>query len=49
MMRVTLFRLLKIASDCDFNLLFEKLLAFSKLPSAKFDPCNDNLLVPGHV
>ena len=38
--RVTCIHLLKIVSDSNFNLLFlEKLLAFSKLASAKFDPC----------
>ena len=37
--RTTCIHLLKIASDGNFNLLFwEKLLAFSKLASAKFDP-----------
>ena len=40
---MTCFHLLKIASDGDFNLLFcRKLLAFSKLASAKFDPCSHN-------
>ena len=39
--RATFIHLLKIASDSNFNLLFlEKLLAFSKLASAKFDPCS---------
>ena len=39
-MRTTCIHLLKIASDSNFSLLFwEKLLAFSKLASSKFDPC----------
>ena len=37
--RTTCIHLLKIASGGNFNLLFgKKLLAFSKLASAKFDP-----------
>ena len=40
--RATYIHLLKIASDSNFNLILfmEKPLAFSKLVSAKFDPCN---------
>ena len=40
-MRVTFIHLLKIASDGNFYLLlWRKLLVFSKLASAKFDPWN---------
>ena len=42
-MRATFFHMLKIASDGNFYLLFGEnynILAFSKLQSAKFDPCN---------
>ena len=34
----TCIHLLKIASDSNFNLIFWKTLAFSKLASVKFDP-----------
>ena len=37
--RATCIHLLKIASDSNFNLLFGKTTSFSKLASAKFDPC----------
>ena len=37
--RATCIHLLKIASDSNFNFAFlKKLLAFSKLASAEFDP-----------
>ena len=37
-LRVTYIDLLNIASDSNFSLIFGKLLAFSKLAMAKFDP-----------